>query len=192
MRQLLLISLFSLSVFCIAQSHCYRVVNKDGCSYSTYCTFEISEITFNIDTITIPIHDCINFNENTNRLFYVYNDTLNEKDSVYRIGKRTIDTNEVFNNLYVGIWKSYYSNGNLLSSGKYEIGITTECSSYNEKTCAHSYYSDKWTFYYANGKKMAIGFFDNKFQIKKWKFYNDKGKTINEPTKFIEEIINGG
>ena len=64
----------------------------------------------------------------------------------------------------VGVWKHYYSNGNLNFEGKYTDGLPDE----------------KHVYYYANGKKMVEGKYVMGEKEGEWKHYNSAGEIVVE------------
>lgn len=71
-------------------------------------------------------------------------------------GSLILDTCSRESKLKIGIWKTYYQNGQIKSKGAYEIERYIFCG-FVPYTSYRSYKIGEWSYWYANGKLKAKG-----------------------------------
>ncbi len=125
-----------------------------------------------------------------------------ESGSIKYIGELDCDSKPI--KVRKGLWKEFYENGILKSSGKYASSSYTECCFSGYCKLEYSYKIGEWNYYYDNGKIMASGIYDKgkrhiqtnceggdiiSFGIigNNWQYFNSEGELLN---KANEEIIN--
>lgn len=106
------------------------------------------------------------FNEiESDRTFYIYQDTVWRYGYIKAIGKSIIDLKMDFYAVKVGEWTSYYSNGCKAAHGYYDVGAFTFCERRDNTILGYGYPIGTWSYWYENGNLMAIGEYDYKKSI---------------------------
>ncbi|GAA0728439.1 hypothetical protein GCM10009430_37610 [Aquimarina litoralis] len=116
----------------------------------------------------------------------------------YQLGEYAKDKNGEITKLKIGLWKTYYDNGQIKDEGEYLIGRYVQCCAGGYCMQYYNYKVGDWNYYYKNGKLKLKG----KFGIMKFntstscggdylkfgmlnrtsKFYDSNGKRIKKIT----------
>jgi len=127
-------------------------------------------------------------------------------------GKYAYDEENVLSTLKVGEWSYFYENGQLRSTGKYNIGTYIQCCFSGACKQFYNYKIGIWKYYYPNGQLMATGEYEIKqlhvdtsckggddipfgLTSPQWKYFNEQGESIQPTVELIlklETIKTGG
>jgi len=114
-------------------------------------------------------------------------------------GRYAYDDKSVLSTLKVGKWSSFYEDGQLRSSGNYNIGSYIQCCFTGPCKQFYHYKIGTWKYYHPNGQPKAIGEYNIKqlhvdtsckggdempFSLtsSQWEYFNQQGISI-QPTK---------
>ena len=127
-----------------------------------------------------------------------------DNKKIKAVGSFAIDRNNKKGNYKVGKWTEYYENGQIKSTGEYQMAFVFACRSAVPDLAYYTYKIGDWTYYYNNGQVMATGRYDlttqkvftgiaNQYAKKSvvtdaWLLYDTNGQTITDRQKIISEL----
>jgi hypothetical protein len=120
-------------------------------------------------------------------------------------GNYAYDDENVLSTLKVGEWSSFYENGQLKSTGKYNIGTYIQCCFSGACKQFYNYKNGTWKYYHPNGQLRATGEYEIKqlhvdtsceggdempfgLTSTQWQYFNEQGESILPTEEMILEL----